>query len=62
MSHTGRPRVEQVGDSVLVLCPVGHLVESIPVAEWAWSREEAKYGDPRTTVTCDGAMPDEEGE
>lgn len=59
--HRGRPTVRRTRDGgrVLLLCPVGHLVQSVSSGDWAGSRLEAKAGDPHFEVTCHGTLPDE---
>ncbi|GAA3027441.1 hypothetical protein [Streptosporangium longisporum] len=55
--HTGRPLVRRTRHGrVMVLCPAGHLVQSVKDVDWPGSRLEAQVGDPGYTVTCHGAM------
>lgn len=59
MSHGGRPIIRPTSyGRVLVLCPVGHLVQSIGARDWDGSAIEARCGDPDYMVTCDGAVPE----
>lgn len=57
-AHTGRPTVRHADHGrVLVLCPVGHLVQSVAAGDWTGSALEAQVGDPTYLVTCTGAAP-----
>ncbi len=60
--HSGKPIVETSKDRkhMLVLCPLRHLIESIPMTEWAGSHSEARYGNPYCVVTCSGTIPESE--
>lgn len=42
------------GGGVLVLCPDGHLIDSIRKGDWAHSKAEARYADPGYRVACTG--------
>lgn len=55
MAHSGRPVLRQNSTHVLVLCPLGHLIRGMPVAQWAGSLLEAMASDPSWSVECDGA-------
>ncbi|BBC91246.1 hypothetical protein [Streptomyces griseofuscus] len=37
---------------VLVLCPIGHLVQSVKVKDWHGSQHATRCSDPAFTVTC----------
>ena len=58
--HNGRLILREVGKGrtrvIGVLCPLGHVVTSMPARDWAGSWLEAKAGDPSWTVTCEGAL------
>jgi hypothetical protein len=54
-SHSGRPMVRRTTyGRVLVLCPVGHLVQSVNTADWHGSQLAAQCASPAYTVTCHG--------
>lgn len=56
--HTGRPIIRPTSwGSVMVLCPFGHVIHSMPQRDWAGSWLEANATDPKWTVTCDGTLP-----
>ncbi len=56
MTHTGATtiRISNDGGTVMLLCPEGHVVESVPSKEWGGSWEEARW--PGKVVTCNGAV------
>ena len=58
--HEGRPIVRDSADkkTVIVLCPYGHLIHTMPMKEWAGSWLEAKASDPEWTQKCYGALPE----
>ena len=57
--HSGRPLVRQAGyGRVLVLCPLGHLVQSVALEDWSGSPVEARCADPAYVVTCRGGVND----
>lgn len=53
-THTGRPTIRRYSKGVVILCPLGHVVDTIATADWAGSQAEARMGDPNATVTCSG--------
>ncbi|MDN3263978.1 hypothetical protein QWJ26_30040 [Streptomyces sp. CSDS2] len=55
LSHCGPPVVRSTSyGRVLVLCPVGHLVQSVKAEDWHGSQLAARCADPAFTVTCHG--------
>ncbi|WP_157858065.1 hypothetical protein [Streptomyces durhamensis] len=55
LPRTGPPVVRSTTYSrVLVLCPVGHLVQSVKAEDWSGSQLAARCADPAFTVTCHG--------
>ncbi|MFI9591143.1 hypothetical protein [Nonomuraea sp. NPDC052265] len=55
--HTGRPLARRTDyGRIMILCPAGHLVQSVAAGDWAGSRIEARVGNPNYTVTCHGAL------
>jgi hypothetical protein len=53
--HTGRAIVRATScGRVLVLCPVGHLVQSLSVADWPGSSMQARCAAGHV-VECEGA-------
>ncbi len=58
-THRSRPLVRRTGyGRVIVLCPAGHLVQSVKDSDWAGSSQEARVADPDYLVECQGALPD----
>jgi hypothetical protein len=60
-SHTGKPTVRIMNGRgrtkrVIVLCSHGHLVDSIPLKEWAGSALAARMGCADHVVTCRGTI------
>jgi hypothetical protein len=58
--HSGPPLVRFPKDnkgSVVVLCPYGHFISSLPIKEWAGSWLEAKVSDSTWMVDCNGTLP-----
>ena len=55
--HTGPAQVRQAGTVVMLLCPVGHLVDSVRVGEDHGFALLARDGD---TVTCHGKIAEGE--
>ena len=54
--HVGRPiaRPTDYGH-IMILCPVGHLVQTVAEGDWSGSLMETLVHDPAYTVTCQGA-------
>ncbi|MGW0844323.1 hypothetical protein ACWD26_30120 [Streptomyces sp. NPDC002787] len=53
--HSGPPVVRSTSyGRVLILCPVGHLVQSVKDEDWNGSQIAARCADPAYTVTCHG--------
>ncbi|GAA1042179.1 hypothetical protein GCM10009566_42570 [Streptomyces murinus] len=51
--HCGPPTVHTTSyGRVLVLCPVGHLVQSVRAEDWHGSQLATRCSDPSFTVTC----------
>ncbi|MDX3075906.1 hypothetical protein [Streptomyces sp. MI02-7b] len=54
--HSGRPLIRHTGyGRVLVLCPAGHLVQSVLLTDWSGSQLAVRCADPDFTVDCDGS-------
>jgi len=49
-----RPDIHTSGTDVVVRCPNGHLLECIPMSDWAGSLAEARLGDPNYEANCTG--------
>jgi hypothetical protein len=59
LPHGGPPVVRSTSyGRVLVLCPVGHLVQSVRAEDWSGSQLAARCADPAFTVTCHGQTGD----
>ncbi|MFI7405937.1 hypothetical protein ACIBW9_36645 [Streptomyces sp. NPDC049541] len=55
LPHCGPPVVRGTSyGRVLVLCPVGHQVQSVKAEDWSGSQLAARCADPAFTVTCHG--------
>ncbi|MGW2421472.1 hypothetical protein ACWC0C_19860 [Streptomyces sp. NPDC001709] len=55
--HTGRPVIRPTSyGRVLVLCPLGHLVQSVKTEDWGGSALAARYAEPDCSVTCHGRV------
>ncbi|MDX3578144.1 hypothetical protein [Streptomyces sp. FL07-04A] len=55
LPHAGPPVVRSTSYGlVLILCPVGHLVQSVKAEDWTGSQLAARCADPAFTVTCHG--------
>jgi hypothetical protein len=55
LPHAGPPVVRSTAyGRVLVLCPVGHLVQSVADRDWSGSQLATRCADPAYTVTCNG--------
>ncbi len=55
LPHSGPPVVRSTSyGRVLLLCPVGHLVQSVKAEDWSGSQLAVRYADPDFTVTCHG--------
>lgn len=55
LPHCGPPVVRSTTyGRVLVLCPVGHLVQSVKAEDWNGSQLAARCADPAFTVICHG--------
>ncbi|MGP4049332.1 hypothetical protein [Streptomyces sp. 2A115] len=55
LPHSGPPVVRSTSyGRVLLLCPVGHLVQSVKAEDWSGSQLAARCADPAFTVTCHG--------
>lgn len=52
--HTGKPAVLPYANGYAILCPLGHVVDSIRESEWAHSLWESRVRDG-ATVTCRGS-------
>lgn len=50
--HEGPGRIKVFGDTVCQMCPQGHVLQSMPLSDWAKSRLEA---NPSAIVRCQGA-------
>jgi hypothetical protein len=56
-THAGRPRVYRLQNGgTMILCPIGHVIETVRPGDWAGSRAEARYGNPDCIVTCGGTQ------
>jgi hypothetical protein len=59
LAHSGPPIVRSTSyGRVLLLCPVGHLVQSVKAADWNGSQLQVRCADPAFTVTCHGQTGD----
>ncbi|MEU2284226.1 hypothetical protein ABZ614_20160 [Streptomyces sp. NPDC013178] len=55
LPHSGPPIVRSTSyGRVLLLCPVGHLVQSVKAEDWSGSQLQVRCADPAFTVTCHG--------
>jgi hypothetical protein len=59
LAHSGLPIVRSTSyGRVLLLCPVGHLVQSVKAEDWSGSQLQVRCADPGFTVTCHGESGD----
>jgi hypothetical protein len=55
--HSGRPLIRHTSyGRVLVLCPAGHLVQSVLLTDWSGSELAARCADQDFTIDCDGGI------
>ena len=54
--HKGKPIIETIGKVVVLLCPYRHLLDSMPIKEWAGSGAEANWPHIQE-VECYGTLP-----
>jgi len=56
-THVGRPvaRTYADGKRVMLLCPRGHVVETVAAVDFPGSLAEQRLSDPDHTVECRGA-------
>jgi hypothetical protein len=52
--HEGQPSILLTANRVVVLCPAGHVIESMPVKDWARSGSEARFQG--SIVRCCGTI------
>ncbi|MFF0386804.1 hypothetical protein [Streptomyces sp. NPDC004286] len=56
LPHSGPPVVRSTSyGRVLLLCPVGHLLQSVAAEAWSGSALAIRCAEPGFTITCNGA-------
>lgn len=54
--HTGRPITLAYANGIAILCSEGHVLSTVPQAEWVGSVWEGRLGNAQFVVNCKGIV------